>query len=110
MTGFINIDPDFSISEVVLEESNKQGFIKELIINEFDDGFFITAKLAWSGQKVWTLTTRREKDKARIFKDLTRLNDERKNLYRRSKNNKNQVKNTKVISNMIYFGLYSLKL
>ncbi len=29
----------------------------------------------WHGQKVWTLTTRREKDKARIFKDLTRLND-----------------------------------
>ena len=75
MTDFINIDPDFSISEVVLEESNKQGFIKELIINEFAGGFFITAKLAWSGQKVWTLTTRREKDKARIFKDLTRLND-----------------------------------
>jgi len=75
MTDFINIDPDFSISEVVLEESNKQGFIKELIINEFEGGFFITAKLAWSGQKVWTLTTGREKDKARIFKDLTRLND-----------------------------------
>ena len=43
MTDFINIDPDFSISEVVLEESNNQGFIKELIINEFNDGFFITA-------------------------------------------------------------------
>lgn len=75
MTDFINIDPDFSISEVVLEESNKQGFIEELIINEFDLGFFVTAKLTWSGEKVWTLTTRREKDKARVFKDLTRLNE-----------------------------------
>lgn len=75
MTDFINIDPDFSISELVLEESNKQGFIKEIMINEFDSVFFITAKLAWSGEKVWTLTTRREKDKARIFKDLTRLNE-----------------------------------
>lgn len=81
----LNIDPADSISEVVLEESQKQGVIVSLVINEICDGFYLTAKLNWSGEKIWTLTTRRDKNKPRIFKDLTRLNDYLKEKVRTDK-------------------------
>lgn len=71
----IQIDPDLAITENVIETSHQQGFITELIIYEVDGGFYITVKLTWSGDKVWYLTTRREKDTPRIFKSLNTLND-----------------------------------
>jgi hypothetical protein len=71
----LKIDPDFALTENVVEASHKQNFITELVIHEVDDGFYITVKLAWSGDKIWYLTTRRDKDSPRIFKSLSRLNE-----------------------------------
>ena len=71
----LKIDPDFALTENVIETSQKQNFITELVIHEVDDGFYITVKLTWSGDKIWYLTTRRDKDSPRIFKSLSRLNE-----------------------------------
>ncbi|MDV7561162.1 hypothetical protein R4576_18350 [Acinetobacter baumannii] len=71
----LKIDSDLSITEQILESSHKQGFITELTINEVPEGFYLTVTLTWSGTKVWYLTTRREKDTPRIFKNLDRLNE-----------------------------------
>lgn len=71
----LKIDPDYALTENVIETSHKQDFITKLVIHEIDDGFYITVKLTWSGEKIWYLTTRRDKHSPRIFKSLSRLND-----------------------------------
>lgn len=69
------IDPDFSITENIIEAAQKQKFITDLAINEIEGGFYITVKFTWSGEKKWYLTTRRDRDCPRIFKSLSRLNE-----------------------------------
>lgn len=73
--SIIKINPELAVTENVLETSQTQGFITELVIHEANEGFYITVKFTWSADKIWYLTTRREKETPRIFRSLSRLNE-----------------------------------
>lgn len=73
--------PANSILEGDLELAVQQQTLKKLTIAETPDGFYVVAQLKWAGNKEWYLTTRRERDQPRLFKDLKRLNDHLKMAY-----------------------------
>lgn len=73
--------PANSILEGDLELAVQQQTLKKLTIAETPDGFYVVAQLKWAGNKEWYLTTRRERDQPRLFKDLKRLNDHLKTAY-----------------------------
>lgn len=73
--------PANSILEGDLELAVQQQTLKKLTIAETPDGFYVVAQLKWAGNKEWYLTTRRERDQPRLFKDLKRLNDHLKADY-----------------------------
>mgnify|MGYP000055662855 CR=1 FL=1 len=67
--------PSNSVLESDLELAVTQQTLTKLSIAETADGFFVVARLHWSSEKDWYLTTRRERNRPRLFKDLNRLND-----------------------------------
>lgn len=67
--------PSNSVLESDLELAVVQGTLTKLSIVETSHGFFVVARLHWSSDKDWYLTTRRERYRPRLFKDLNRLND-----------------------------------
>jgi hypothetical protein len=73
--------PANSILEGDLELAVQQQTLKKLTIAETQDGFYVIAQLKWAGNKEWYLTTRREREQPRLFKDLKRLNDHLKDAY-----------------------------
>lgn len=73
--------PANSILEGDLELAVQQQTLKKLTIAETPDGFYVIAQLKWAGNKEWYLTTRREREQPRLFKDLKRLNDHLKTAY-----------------------------
>lgn len=73
--------PANSILEGDLELAVQQQTLKKLTIAETPDGFYVVAQLKWAGNKEWYLTTRREREQPRLFKDLKRLNDHLKTAY-----------------------------
>ena len=73
--------PENSILENDLELAVLQQTLKQLTIAETLEGFYVIAKLQWTGNKDWYLTTRRERERPRLFKDLRRLNEHLKTAY-----------------------------
>lgn len=73
--------PANSILEGDLELAVQQQTLKKLAVAETADGFYVIAQLKWAGAKEWYLTTRRERTKPRLFKDLKRLNEHLKVAY-----------------------------
>lgn len=73
--------PANSILEGDLELAVQQQTLKKLVVAETPEGFYVVAQLKWAGNKEWYLTTRRERTKPRLFKDLKRLNDHLKEAY-----------------------------
>jgi len=64
-----------SIIEADLKIAVEQQTITELRIMEIRGGFYVTLKFKWSGNKIWYLSTRRDRATPRVFISLTRLND-----------------------------------
>jgi len=73
--------PANSILEGDLDLAVLQQTLIKLIVAETPEGFYVIAKLKWAGNKEWYLTTRRERTKPKLFKDLKRLNDHLKEAY-----------------------------
>lgn len=73
--------PANSILEGDLDLAVQQETLKKLIVAETPEGFYVVAQLKWAGNKEWYLTTRRERTKPKLFKDLKRLNDHLKEAY-----------------------------
>jgi hypothetical protein len=73
--------PANSILEGDLELAVQQETLKKISIAETPEGFYVIAQLKWSGTKDWYLTTRRERSKPRLFKDLKRLNELLRDSY-----------------------------
>jgi hypothetical protein len=73
--------PANSILEGDLDLAVQQQTLKKLKVMETPEGFFVIAQLKWAGNKEWYLTTRRERTKPKLFKDLKRLNDHLKEAY-----------------------------
>lgn len=73
--------PGNSLLEGDLELAIKQESLKKLTVAETVHGFYVIAQLKWAGNKEWYLTTRRDRTKPRLFKDLKRLNDHLKVAY-----------------------------
>lgn len=73
--------PANSILEGDLELAVQQETLKKLIVAETPEGFYVVVQLKWAGTKDWYLTTRRERTKPKLFKDLKRLNDHLKETY-----------------------------
>lgn len=77
----IPCSPANSILEGDLELAVQQETLKKIQIAETTEGFYVIAQLKWAGNKEWYLTTRRERTKPRLFKDLRRLNDLLREAY-----------------------------
>lgn len=68
-----NCEMGNSLLEPQLSEAVKQGMLGALQVMESEDGYFVVIKLLLDINKTWYLTTRRERDNPRLFKDLNRL-------------------------------------
>lgn len=64
-----------SMLEADLELAVEQRTLTKLAIAETADGFYVLAQVSWAADKDWYLTTRRDRTRPRLFKDLNRLND-----------------------------------
>lgn len=73
--------PANSILESDLELAVQQETLEKMIVAETPEGFYLIVTLKWSGTKEWYLTTRRERTKPKLFKDLNRLNEHLKETY-----------------------------
>lgn len=67
--------PANSLLEGDLELAVQQHTLTQLSIAETPEGFYVIARLRWADSKDWYLTTRRERTRPRLFKDLNRLNE-----------------------------------
>ena len=70
-----------SILEADLAIAVQQHALKKLCLAETPIGFYVVVQLKWSQGKEWYLTTRRERTRPRLFKDLKRLNELLKATY-----------------------------
>ncbi|WP_265299998.1 hypothetical protein [Verminephrobacter eiseniae] len=66
--------PANSILEGDLEIAVQQQALDKLTVAETPDGFYVIIQFKWAKNKQWYLTTRRERMKPRLFKDLIRMN------------------------------------
>ena len=73
--------PANSVLEGDLEIAVQKQTLKKLVIAETPEGFYVIVQFKWAGHKEWYLTTRRERNKPRLFKDLKRLNTHLKVFY-----------------------------
>jgi hypothetical protein len=73
--------PENSILEGDLELAVLQKTLDALKVMETPVGFYVIALLKWAEGKEWYLTTRRDRNMPKIFKDLSRLNDHLKETY-----------------------------
>jgi hypothetical protein len=64
-----------------LELSVQQQTLEKLKIMETPEGFYVIAQVKWAEGKEWYLTTRRDRTKPRLYKDLKRLNDHLREAY-----------------------------
>jgi len=74
-------NPENSILEGDLELAVLQKTINKLKVMETTQGFYVVVLLKWVEGKEWYLTTRRNRNAPKIFKDLKRLNDHLKEVY-----------------------------
>ena len=70
-----------SILEPDLEIAVSQQVLEKLHVMETPEGFYIVVILKWSPKTMWYVTTRRERTKPKLFKDLNRLNEHLKKNY-----------------------------
>ena len=70
-----------SILEPDLEVAIKQKALDTLQIMEVLEGYYVIVKLKWSADRIWYVTTRRERKNPKIYKDLNRLNEHLKKTY-----------------------------
>lgn len=73
--------PENSILEGDLEIAVLQKSVVSLKVMETPEGFYVVVQLKWAKDKDWYLTTRRERNKPKVFKDLKRLNDHLREVY-----------------------------
>lgn len=66
--------PSSSLDFLDLEEYDKRQELQQLYIHETPVGFYVCARLTIAN-KIWYLTTQRDRYTPYIFKDLHRLND-----------------------------------
>lgn len=52
----------------------QQQTLSRLRVMETDVGFYVVAEFVWSKDKIWYLTTLRNRTQPKIYKDLRRLN------------------------------------
>jgi hypothetical protein len=71
-----------SILEVELAAAVKQGSVANIHIMEMEENYYVVAELKYTPNKVWYLTTRRDRNAPKIFKDLNRLNKHLKTDYK----------------------------
>lgn len=64
-----------SMLEADLELATEQQTLTKLTIAETAGGFYVVARVRWAADKDWYLTTRRDRTRPRLFKDLHKLND-----------------------------------
>ena len=68
-----------SVLEPDLREAAVQGVIADIEILEtrcaadVAPAYFVTVRMHWSGKKTWYLTTRRRRDRPRLFKQIAVL-------------------------------------
>lgn len=72
---------DNSILGNELEQAVRHQTVKKIVVAETPNGFFVVSRFTWAENKDWYLTTRRERRKPRLFKDLQRLNEYLKEYY-----------------------------
>lgn len=77
----IPCSPANSILESDLELSVQQQTLEKLKVMETPEGFYVIAQVKWAEGKEWYLTTRRDRTKPRLYKDLKRLNDHLREAY-----------------------------
>ena len=70
----IPCSPANSILEGDLEIAVQQQALDKITVAETTDGFYVIVQFKWAKNKQWYLTTRRERMKPRLFKDLIRMN------------------------------------
>lgn len=58
-----------------LELAVHQQTLTKLVIAETAVGFYVLARVIWAPDTDWYLTTRRDRTRPRLFRDLSRLND-----------------------------------
>jgi hypothetical protein len=73
--------PANSLLEGDLDLAAQQQTLTKLSIAETPEGFYVIARLLWADSKDWYLTTRRERTRPRLFKDLNRLNEFLREAY-----------------------------
>lgn len=73
--------PENSILEGDLELAVLQKTIDKLKVMETSVGFYVVVLLKWAEGKEWYLTTRRDRNMPKVFKDLERLNDHLREVY-----------------------------
>lgn len=73
--------PENSILEGDLELAVLQKTLRKLKVMETPVGFYVVVLLKWAKEKEWYLTTRRDRNKPKIFKDLKRMNDHLRTAY-----------------------------
>lgn len=69
-----------SVLENDLENASQQKTVTEIIVVETDKGFYVKVKIQFSSAKEWYVTTRRDRDAPKIYKDLNRLNEHLKEI------------------------------
>ena len=70
-----------SILEGDLELAAQQHTLDKLFAMETPDGFYVIARFIWAKDKDWYLTTRRNRTEPRLYKDLTRLSKNMKEIF-----------------------------
>lgn len=73
--------PENSILEGDLELAVLQKTLDKLKVMETPVGFYVVVLLKWAEGKEWYLTTRRDRNMPKVFKDLKRMNDHLREAY-----------------------------
>lgn len=63
-----------------LEVAAQQETISKIRVMEVPGGFYVIVNLLWAKDREWYLATRRNRTSPRLYKDLSRLNDQLKEL------------------------------
>lgn len=66
---------------IIVSFSDKQRVMEKLKNEGLPEWFYVLAQLLAEPGKLWYLTTRRERNRPRLFKDMNRLNEHLKDAY-----------------------------
>lgn len=73
--------PTNSIIEKELQIAAEQNTIKTITVMEVGENFYLVIEFLWAEGRQWYLSTRRDRNKPKVFKDLSRLNNHLKTEY-----------------------------